>query len=512
MSPNQALTPSDSQQRPETTGTENVDRRTRRPRPGEETEDLRHKNDSGPPEEEHIDDLDSRIRRPLPNRRPMPEPQPSDNVKNPTHEDEYPYGKLTRANYANLEQKPAGYGINFTNRIFPQPYVPTPLLLKNMKDFQRDHVAKDRDNVLGLVPYGAGPRWESKYGDRAIVAIRDWIMQVEFPEKGKCQVSKAEAQTNKDRRDFGHPWTIVLYDISPPFRAWLLDLGVVALSEPGATFMVHSFSERNMSWVLLNFIGPAVTEEEDGRIEALIAIKEKVFTDRGVDNVIRDLVAAKASEEEYPDIAKKSHKQIVAMLTSSFRLVYIPCNDKNGRPCPRFQLRGRPISLDKEVQRKWVMALRAIKYNVRFKILNHDKSDFGCVWCKGEDHPGHACPYPDFVGERTDADEERWLGPTREQMTTIMKNPSDWKQHSSGQETQDGFVAVGGGRGAFPSRRGTPRGYGSYRGQGRGNPLGYGTSPIRGRGRGGLHRGMPYTYTNPSYNDYPEYEGAAGWN
>ncbi|KAJ3768285.1 hypothetical protein FB446DRAFT_792410 [Lentinula raphanica] len=511
MSPNQPLTPSDSQHRPEPTETDKTDRRTRRPRPEEEEEDLRHKNDSGQPEEEHIDELDSRVKRPLPNRKPMPEPQPSDNVQNPTHEDEYPYGKLTKANYANLEQKPAGYGINFTDRIFPRPYVPTPLLLKNTKDFQRDHVAKDRDNVLGLVPYGAGPRWESKYGDRAIVAIRDWIMQVDFPEKGKCQVSRAEAQTHKDRRDFGNPWTIILYDISPPFRAWLLDLGVVALSEPGATFMVHSFAERNMSWVLLNFIGPAVTDEEDGRIEALIAIKEKVFADKGVEHVIRDLVAAQASEEEYPDIAKKSHKQIVAMLTSSFRLVYIPCNDKNGKPCPRFQLRGRPISANKDIQRKWVMALRAIKYNVRFKILNHDKSDFGCVWCKGEDHPGHACPYPVFNSEGTGEDEERWLGPTREWMTNVMKNPSDWKRSAYPQETQDGFTVAGRGRGTPQSGRGTPRGFSSHRGRGRGAFQGYGTSPARGRGRGGPIRGMPYMPTNPQYHDYSEYEEASGW-
>ncbi|KAJ3991446.1 hypothetical protein F5050DRAFT_1868576 [Lentinula boryana] len=510
MSPNQPLTSSVTQHHPETTGTDNTDRKTRRTRPEEDTEDLRHKNDSSLTEETHIDEPNSRLRRPLPSRRPMPEPLPSDNVRNPTHEDEYPYGKLTRANQANLAQKPAGYGINFTDRIFPRPYVPTPLLLKNMKDFQRNHVEKDRDNILGLVPYGAGPRWESKYGQRALVAIRDWIIQVEFQEKGKCQVSRAEAQTNKDRRDFGSPWTIILYDISPSFRAWLLDLGVVALSEPGATFMVHSFSEKNMSWVLLNFVGPAVTEDEEERVEALTAIKEKILSDRGVENVIRDLVATKSSEEEYPDIAKKSHKQITANLTSSLRLVFIPCNDKNGQSCPRFQLRGRPISSNKDIQRKWVMALRAIKYNVRFKILNHDKSDFGCVWCKGEDHPGHACPYPVFKSEGTGDDEEKWLGPTRDQMNSIMKNPSDWKQSPHIPGAQEGFTTVGRGRGSPQGGRGTPRGSESHRGQGRGGFRGYGTSPFRGRGRGGSIRGMPYP--SQVYYGNNEYEGVPGWN
>ncbi|KAJ3784408.1 hypothetical protein GGU10DRAFT_333922, partial [Lentinula aff. detonsa] len=362
MSPPEPPTSSDNQSRADTIGDESNNRRTRRDRPEEEIDNLRHKNDVGS-SGEHSDEPNPREIRPLPTRKPMPEPQPSDHVRDPTHGDEYPYGKLTKANQKNLEQKPAGFGINFTNSALPRPYVPTPLLLKNMKDFQREHIAKDRDNILGLVPYGAGPRWEAKYYPRALAAIRDWITQVDFEGKGKCQVSRAEAQTSKDMRDFGNPWTIILYDISPPFRAWLLDLGVVALSEPGATFMVHSFDEKNMSWVLLNFWGPAVEEGEEECIEALTEIKRKIFDDRAVVNVVRELVANKSLEGEYPDLAKKSHKQIVAMLTSSFRLVYIPSNDRNGDPHPRFQLRGRPISTDREIQRKWVMALRSIKYN-----------------------------------------------------------------------------------------------------------------------------------------------------
>ncbi|KAJ3858158.1 hypothetical protein EV359DRAFT_69233, partial [Lentinula novae-zelandiae] len=230
---------------------------------------LRHKNDPRPPAEPTIDDLESRVRRPLPSRRLMPEPQPSDHIHSPTHEDEYPYGKLTRTQYETLEQRPMGFGINFSNQTFPRPFVPTPLLLKNMKDYQRQQATTDANNVLALVPFGAGPRWEEKYSMRALVAIRDWLLQVDFPDKGKCQVSKAEAQSNKDRRDFGNPWTIILYDISANFRAWLLDLGVVALSEPGATFMVHSFDEGKMSWVLLNFCGPAVEDKEEERLEAL---------------------------------------------------------------------------------------------------------------------------------------------------------------------------------------------------------------------------------------------------
>ncbi|KAJ3804679.1 hypothetical protein F5876DRAFT_2200, partial [Lentinula aff. lateritia] len=341
-----------------------------------------------------IDELDSRERRPLPTRRNMPEPLPSDHVRNPTHEDEYPYGKLTKRNYDQLEQKPAGFGIAFTNRSYPRPFIPTALLLKNMKQFQRDLVAKDRDNVLALVPYGAGPRWETKFKGRALVAIRDWLLQVDFQNKGRVKVSEPEAQSNKDRRDFGGPWAIILYDISAAFRLWLLDLGVVPLSEPGATFMVHSLEESKMSWILLNFTGPAVEEDGEDIIEALTEIKAKIFKDQGVQRVVQELAKAKESDTAYANLAKKSPTEILATITSSLRLAYIPCNDQRGDPNPRYQLRGKPVSPNKDLQRKWVTALRAIEYNVRFKRLRPDKVDFGCVWCKGEDHPGHACPYP----------------------------------------------------------------------------------------------------------------------
>ncbi|KAJ3810423.1 hypothetical protein F5876DRAFT_65617 [Lentinula aff. lateritia] len=318
------------QHRPTSPEIEDDTFRTRRTRlEGNEEDSLRHKNDTTTTTaEEHIDELDSRERRPLPMRRNMPEPLPSDHVRNPTHEDEYPYRKLTKRNYDQLEQKPAGFGIAFTNRSYPRPFIPTALLLKNMKQFQRDLVAKDRDN-----------------------------------NKGRVKVSEPEAQSNKDCRDFGGPWAIILYDISAAFRLWLLDLGVVPLSKPGATFMVHSLEESKMSWILLNFTGPAVEEDGEDIIEALTEIKAKIFKDQGVQRVVQELVKAKESDT-YANLAKKSPTEILATITSSLRLAYIPCNDQRGDPNPRYQLRGKPVLPNKDLQRKWVTALCAIEYNI----------------------------------------------------------------------------------------------------------------------------------------------------
>ncbi|KAJ3797678.1 hypothetical protein GGU11DRAFT_745009 [Lentinula aff. detonsa] len=505
---NQASSRADTRQ----PGDDNDEHRDHRPRldeSEEETASRPHKNDSHL-SSDTIDELDSRVIRPLPSRRIMPEPHPSDHVRNPTHTEEYPYGKLTKSAVDTLAKKPSGYGINFTDHAFPRPFVATPLLLKNMKDYQRQQVLESSGEVLALVPYGAGPRWEAKHGPRALVAIRDWLLQVEFSDKGKCQVSMAEAQSNKDRRDFGNPWSIILYDISSEFREWLLDLGVVALSEPGATFMIHSFDEGKMSWVLLNFIGPAVEEGEEERYEALVEIKTKIFKDSSIREVVRQLVASQAGDQEHTSLARKTNEQILELLTSSFRIIFIPCKDPNGEAKPRYQLHGKPISSNKELQRKWVMAIRGIKYNVRFKPLYPDKGDFGCVWCKGEDHPGHACPYPDHS-------DEKWLGPTKEQLTSIMNNPSDWKkkEHST---TAEQLSPAARGRGHFRGGRGFDGGMtmaeGSRgRGSGRGNGRGYQrASPFRGRGYSRGNRGTVYPYQQYTYTpEYSEGYNTPGW-
>lgn len=55
---------------------------------------LRHKNDTRTPADSIIDDLEFRVGCSLLSRRLMPESQPSDHIRSPTHEGEYLYGKL----------------------------------------------------------------------------------------------------------------------------------------------------------------------------------------------------------------------------------------------------------------------------------------------------------------------------------------------------------------------------------------------------------------------------------
>ncbi|KAJ4463938.1 hypothetical protein C8R41DRAFT_872265 [Lentinula lateritia] len=152
--------------------------------------DLRHKNDTGEAPVT-IDEPSSRAQRPLPKRTTtMPEPNPA----------------------------------------------------------RSERIKKLSDSILAIIPYLAGPRWEAKYQSKAIPMLKLFLKGIDFPEKGEINLTMSIPKSNQARRDFGGPWVIILDGISAAFRAWLLDLGLISLMEPGATFFVESFADNKMSW------------------------------------------------------------------------------------------------------------------------------------------------------------------------------------------------------------------------------------------------------------------------
>ncbi|KAJ3852478.1 hypothetical protein EV368DRAFT_82498 [Lentinula lateritia] len=339
-------------------------RRTDRGRDGSEA-DLRHKNNTGEAPVT-IDEPSSRAQRPLPKRTTtMPEPNPATHVHDPTHTEEYLYMKLTRSGEDALEMRPNRFDTLFSKFTFPCSYTPTPLLLKNVTTAQRERIEKLSDSILAIIPYLAGPRWEAKYQSKAIPTLELFLKGINFPERGKINLTMSIPKSTQARQDFGRPWVIILDGISAAFWAWLLDLGLISLTEPGATFFVKSFADNKMSWKL-------------------------------IDHVLDDL-------------------------TSSWRLVFIRCNNKVGDPDSRLQLQGHPISIDISVQREWLKAVRSITVYVGFKQLKPDNRELGCIGCKAETHPSWACPYPT---ENAD----HWLGPTADEYNKVLKNPLDWKQ------------------------------------------------------------------------------------
>ncbi|KAJ3851385.1 hypothetical protein EV368DRAFT_83592 [Lentinula lateritia] len=374
----------------------------------------------------------------------MPEPDPAEHVNNPTHADEYPYSKVTRTSLPLIE--------------------------------------KLADSILAIIPYLAGPRWEAKYQEKATRALELFLKGIDFPDKGKITLSMSIPASDKDRRDFGGPWVIILDDISAAFREWLLDLGLISLTEPGATFLIES-SKDKMSWVICNYSSSGVSDDAEDLANALTEIKRTIWRKETVRKLIADYVDNRRKSKEHTTeaavLAQKSLTQVLDDLTSSWRLVFISCNNKEGDPNPRLQLQGKPISNDPHEQREWLKLIRSTIIYVGFKQLKPDNRVIGCVGCKTETHPSWACPYPIN-------NEDRWLGPTEDAYAKTLKNPSDWKQErrnqideSSHNDNREFFPIIPRGRG---------RGRGSFRGNGGtgwgGSPRGYHT----GRGRG-LYRG-----------------------
>ncbi|KAJ3921156.1 hypothetical protein F5877DRAFT_65156 [Lentinula edodes] len=486
-SPNEPTTPTDIPAPGRSTGPRTGIKNRRKEREDNETEtDLRHKNDQGEPPVT-IDERDSRTQRPLPKRptttATMPEPDPAEHVNNPTHADEYPYSKVTRSGEESLKVKPSGFNTLFATHTFPRSYTPTTLLLKNVTAAHRERIEKLADSILAIIPYLAGPRWEAKYQEKATRALELFLKGIDFPDKGKITLNMSIPASDKDRRDFGGPWVIILDDISTDFREWLLDLGLISLTEPGATFLIESFAKDKMSWVICNYSSSGVSDDAEDLANALTEIKRTIWRKETVRKLIANYVDNRRKSKEHTTeaavLAQKSLTQVLDDLTSSWRLVFISCNNKEGDPNPRLQLQGKPISNDPHEQREWLKLIRSTIIYVGFKQLKPDNRVIGCVGCKAETHPSWACPYPIN-------NEDRWLGPTEDAYAKTLKNPSDWKQErrnqideSSHNDNREFFPIIPRGRG---------RGRGSFRGNGGtgwgGSPRGYHT----GRGRG-LYRG-----------------------
>ncbi|KAJ3804710.1 hypothetical protein F5876DRAFT_70412 [Lentinula aff. lateritia] len=288
--------------------------------------------------------------------------------------------------------RPNRFDTLFSKFTFPRSYTPTPLLLKNVTTAQRERIEKLSDSILAIIPYLAGPRWEAKYQSKAIPTLELFLKGINFPERGKINLTMSIPKSTQACQDFGRPWVIILDGISAAFWAWLLDLGLISLTEPGATFFVKSFVDNKMSWVICNYAGAGVIDGTEYLADALTELKRTKL----IDHVLDDL-------------------------TSSWRLVFIRCNNKVGDPDSHLQLQGHPISIDISVQREWLKAVCSITVYVGFKQLKPDNRELGCIGCKAETHPSWACPYPT---ENAD----HWLGPTADEYNKVLKNPLDWKQ------------------------------------------------------------------------------------
>ncbi|KAF5375813.1 hypothetical protein D9757_011175 [Collybiopsis confluens] len=377
-------------------------------------------------------------------------PDPLEHSRTPSHDDVFPYGKRNKTSSVPAVM-PAGYSVPFTDDNYEVPVISNSRILDNVHHEQRTLINDNADDFIAILPFGGGQGWSDAYPNAA-GAIRAFIDGIDLEDKGSWDL--VPARPARARKDFwAAPWALFLTGCSTDLRNFLLYQAVFPLHEPGASFFALPLSD-DPNWFWLKLTGDGVSEgKEVKKLEAMAALKRKIWSNKDVLKVVR----AYQAKEPQSELAMKatSPQHAVVDLTKSFRIIYNPPDTHRGNNEHRYIILGRPMSQDKSEQAGVKSAVQGIKPFVsrsgRFFNVNKDTS--GCIWCKSDLHVSQDCPYPD-VGEG-------WCGPTREDLERLAQKARAWKGPRA-EEGPQGEV------------RGTPE---HPRGRG-------GRSPNRGRARG----------------------------
>ncbi|KAF8059883.1 hypothetical protein FPV67DRAFT_1674377 [Lyophyllum atratum] len=321
-------------------------------------------------------------------------PDPFSMVDLPADEELNPY--IQTSQRGEMEHTPAGNATPFTRSVFPRVVIPYKLLVANLDV----HIVKKieespPDTYLAV----------SSLSSLGIGANPELTIARAVP-RGKID----------QKRDFERPWAMVLEGASDELKEFLIWQQTFAVSRDLA-FSVVPFDKDLKSWVIMNISGDVVQPGEAAMHKALGGIKKVLWHDLRF-RAIADKFCA----------------------TKPFNLTYIESDNAQGTHAPIWQLTGRPLSSNPDVQEAFLNNVRNHRYWVGIHMLVIDQRLVNCVWCKSDTHPAHACPFPKV---------NDWLSPASTAASKALAQI-------------DGSSARGRGRG---------RGRGNGRGRGgRGNP------------------------------------------
>ncbi|KAF8162286.1 hypothetical protein K438DRAFT_1618457, partial [Mycena galopus ATCC 62051] len=363
-----------------------------------EHDDLHHRNDSED-DDETIDELDSRPKKPLPlitpaqihamNSAPYVFPDPNDMTGLPTLASENPHTQRTRSGPApDVLPDDTQLAIPFTNATFPRVSIPFSVLTQNMLD---DVVDSLGDEELAIVPYGAGAEFykDNPHANKEVTKFLHSLLY----DTTTIRVSMPTAKS-KPKRPFDGPWLMILTGAGDDLRKFLLWNQTFSIHEK-LTFNVMPFDRTIESWVVMTIDGDAVSKEKAAMAKVLGAIKHRLWNDPTFLNFVNRILGAAG--------VPGSGRQRVVEATKTFDLTYIETDDVNGNNAPVYQLTAKPITSDPKDHRQWLGLIRSMRggYRVGYDTLRIDKRWVNCTWCKSQMHPGHSCPFPLVDG---------WLG------------------------------------------------------------------------------------------------------
>ncbi|KAK0471016.1 hypothetical protein IW261DRAFT_1514070 [Armillaria novae-zelandiae] len=340
----------------------------------------------------------------------FPDPRATANL--PTAIDKFPYDKLTRSG-EEPATLPAGSAEPFTDSTFPHIFIPWNHITAGFPEEIREAIIASPEKFIAAVPFGAGPRFYSE-NRRADLLLKTFLEGLDFPDKGKLTVFfPLEAKEDKKGRNrdesrnkrsaFDKPWPLIITGFSESFGKFLLWYQCFATASHSVWNLVP-LNPKSLAWTITAFQGNVVSNDPELIAEALACIKTATWHDTSIQNLVKRITQTQGRSG--------NPAELTVMMTHSWRLSYVETRNLDDDKGPVFLLTGEPITDNLELHRAIAAHIRKLRIRVNYQqLINVDKI-IGCDWCKNQDHPSHACPFPEV--------DSTWYGPSTDELRLRM--------------------------------------------------------------------------------------------
>ncbi|PBK80922.1 hypothetical protein ARMGADRAFT_859592, partial [Armillaria gallica] len=251
-------------------------------------------------------------------------------------------------------------------------------------------IAASPNSFITAIPFGARPKFYAE-NPRANLLLAEFLKGFDFSDKGTVTafypVESKEEKKGRSREDghsrksaFNKPWPLVITGISDNFMKFLLWQQCFAIPSRVVWNFV-SFNPKALPWVIAAFQGNIVRDNAPLIAEALACLKSAAWCDIPLQNLVKRITQAQGNFGNLVELTVR--------MTQSWHLLYIETKNLNNNKGLVFMLMGKPITDNLNFHQ----ALTAHIQRLRVCLLNMDKI-IGCDWCKNQNHPSHACPFP----------------------------------------------------------------------------------------------------------------------
>ncbi len=340
----------------------------------------------------------------------FPDPHATANL--PMASETFPYDKLTCSGET-PETLPTGSNTPFTDAIYPQVFIPWNHITAGFPEDIRTAITESPEKFIAAVPFGAGPKF---YEDncRADLMLKMFLKGLDFPDKGKITVFfLLEAKEDKKSRNreegrtrrsaFDKPWPLIVTGFSEKFGKFLLWNQCFATASQ-AVWNLVPFNPKALAWTITAFQGNVVENDPVLIAEALARIKDATWRDTSIQNLVKWITQAQGLSGNPAELTVK--------MTQSWRLSYVETKNFDNDKGPVFLLTGEPITINLNMHRAITAHIRQLKIRVNYQQLINVNKIIGCDWCKNQDHPSHACPFPEV--------DSTWYGPSSDELQLHM--------------------------------------------------------------------------------------------